>query len=169
MLTEIFHFALSYKHHKTQVELIGDAASNEAMQRYLLVEDNGWYIRNMLISGSAGVFCLLVVVLGGSMYVLETKTGLQGAASFGVVSPCHGAGFLTPEILTITQLGFFMILYFVLKLKRGIRKDGVLHVWRWNSLDKPEDFLARVDSLNRARSQAGVLDQLNSNGSGVNS
>lgn len=70
-----------------------DSVGSERMQRYLRVEDNGWYIRNMLISGSAGVFCLLVVVLGGSMYVLETKTSLQGAASFGVVSQCHGAEF----------------------------------------------------------------------------
>ena len=60
-----------------------------------------------------------------------------------------------------------MILYFVLKLNRGIRKDGVLDVWRWNSLHKDTDFQDRVDSLNRALSLAGVPDQLGSNGRGV--
>lgn len=75
--------------------------------------------------------------------------------------------FEAPGILTITQLGLFMILYFVLKLNRGIRKDGVLDVWRWNSLDKDTDFQDRVDSLNRALSLAGVPDRLSSNGRGV--
>lgn len=72
---------------------MGDAAGSAPMQRYLHVEDNGWYIRNMLLSVSAVILSLLVVVLGGIMYVLETKTALQGAASFGVVSHCHGAKF----------------------------------------------------------------------------